>query len=428
MQVRPAPVDRHGDPRVAGKLQRALDVALAGEEHERKYTHGFHSYPARMHPLTARRALAMLELPRGALVVDPFCGSGTVLVEAVLAGLHAIGVDANPLAVTIARAKTWPALALRRKELITAARRIAALVVEEGKAARRAGYEPPPDRPPPSGMSAAERAAQLEGWFDPHVRRELETLAMFVEKERDDELRSLMQALLSSVIVKVSRRESDTSGQKVPRKLARGMAARLFAQRAEELVAGLTAIENDASAGREAARAEVWLGDARSLPRKPLGEGLPDGSVAAIVTSPPYAGTYDYLEHHALRLLLLGLPVGDFEAKEIGSRRSFGATPKDVALGLKKWSKDLKQSLSQMARVLAPRGRAVLLFGDSLAGRGPAAVAVYGDAWLAEIAPEVGLEVVAAASQARETLGGIEKRAFAQRPKREHLVLLEKRA
>ncbi len=428
MQVRPARIDRHGDPRQAAALARALDVVMAGEEHTRRYTHGFHSYPARMHPMTARRVFALLDLPRGALVVDPFCGSGTVLVEAVLAGVRAVGVDANPLAIAIARAKTWAVPAARRKELQSAARRIAALVVEEGKAARRAGYEPPADRKPPPGMTAAERAEALGGWFDPHVRRELETLAMFIDREKDAELRPFLQSLLSSVIIKVSRRESDTSGQMVSRHLARGMAARLFGQRADELVEGLAAIEKDAPAAAKVAWAEAWLGDARSLPRKPLPDGLPDGSVQAIVSSPPYAGTYDYLEHHSLRLLLLGLPSSDLDAKEIGARRSFGATPKDVALGLKKWSKDLKQSLSQMARVLEPGGRAVLLLGDSLAGRGPAAQAVHADMWLAELAPEVGLEIVAAASMAREMLGGAERRAFEARSKREHLVLLRKKA
>jgi SAM-dependent methyltransferase len=427
MQVRPARIDRHGDPKVAAQLSRALDVVMAGEEHKARYTHGFHSYPARMHPLTARRVLSILALPKGALVVDPFCGSGTVLVEAVLAGQRAIGVDANPLAIAIARAKTWPANAARRKDLQMAARRIAASVIEEGKAARRAGYQPLPNRPPPPGMSADERAEALEGWFDPHVRRELETLASFIERERDEDLRPFLQALLSSVIIKVSRRESDTSGQMVARRLARGMSARLFGQRADELVEGLAAIEKDALAGPKVAWAEAWLGDARSIPRKPLPDGLPDGSAAAVISSPPYAGTYDYLEHHELRLLLLGLPSSKLDSLEIGARRSFGATPKDVSLGLKKWTKDLKQSLSQMARVLAPGAHAVLLFGDSLAGRGPAAQAVYGDMWLAELAPEVGLEVMGAASMLRDVLGTVERKAFENRPKREHLVMLRKR-
>jgi tRNA G10 N-methylase Trm11 len=42
----------------------------------------------------------------GQLLLDPFCGSGTSLVEARLAGLAAVGIDLNPFAVLLARANT----------------------------------------------------------------------------------------------------------------------------------------------------------------------------------------------------------------------------------------------------------------------------------------------------------------------------------
>src|SRR5262249_48113475 len=98
---RRAPITTWGEGGEA--LGRALDV---GDQGITSFTHRFHSYPARLHPHTARRALAALALPPGARVLDPFCGSGTVLVEAVRAGLAASGLDASPLAVLVARAKT----------------------------------------------------------------------------------------------------------------------------------------------------------------------------------------------------------------------------------------------------------------------------------------------------------------------------------
>ncbi len=65
----------HGDPELAKPLVRALE---ASREEPDTLTHGFHSYPARMHPAIARRVLQSYP---GGLVVDPFCGSGTVLVD-----------------------------------------------------------------------------------------------------------------------------------------------------------------------------------------------------------------------------------------------------------------------------------------------------------------------------------------------------------
>ena len=71
----------------------------------RALTHGFHSYAGRMHPFTARTAIARFSQP-GQDVLDPFCGSGTVLVEAMAAGRKAVGSDASPLAVIIAQVRS----------------------------------------------------------------------------------------------------------------------------------------------------------------------------------------------------------------------------------------------------------------------------------------------------------------------------------
>jgi DNA modification methylase len=70
-------------------------------------THGFHPYPARMVPQIANRVITRYSKP-GDLILDPFCGSGGVLVEAKLLGTNSVGVDINPLAVIIAKAKTTP--------------------------------------------------------------------------------------------------------------------------------------------------------------------------------------------------------------------------------------------------------------------------------------------------------------------------------
>ena len=87
-------------------VARALEAALRASEDERDtLTHGFHAYPARLHPEIASVALDTFARP-GDLVLDPFCGSGTVLVEARVRGLDATGVDLNPLALRLAEVKT----------------------------------------------------------------------------------------------------------------------------------------------------------------------------------------------------------------------------------------------------------------------------------------------------------------------------------
>ena len=109
-------VELWGDGEAADRLGAAIDVPTSAEAEElaRAHVHGFHSYPARMHPLVARRLVEEFSAP-GELVLDPFCGSGTVLVEAALAGRRAVGVDANPLAVRLAVLKSRPVGAVDRE-------------------------------------------------------------------------------------------------------------------------------------------------------------------------------------------------------------------------------------------------------------------------------------------------------------------------
>src|SRR5258708_1805526 len=140
----PGRIFADGLPRSADALVAALRAPHADRDAAESLTHPFHSYPARMHPATARVLVELVAAgaPRGAPLVDPFCGSGTVLVEARAAGLPAVGVDLNPLAVLIARAKTWTAPAARRKQLHQNGHANTRLGPAAGQAAPRA---PPPD-------------------------------------------------------------------------------------------------------------------------------------------------------------------------------------------------------------------------------------------------------------------------------------------
>ena len=70
-------------------------------------THGIHPYPAKMIPQIAHRLIEKYGNPNTVLF-DPYCGSGTTLLEGMLAGAIAIGTDLNPLARLIARVKTTP--------------------------------------------------------------------------------------------------------------------------------------------------------------------------------------------------------------------------------------------------------------------------------------------------------------------------------
>lgn len=76
-------------------------------DNTKEYTHCYHSYPARMIPQVARKLIDKYG-KKSKLLFDPYCGTGTSLVEANLKNINAIGTDLNPLARLIAEAKTTP--------------------------------------------------------------------------------------------------------------------------------------------------------------------------------------------------------------------------------------------------------------------------------------------------------------------------------
>src|SRR5262249_53120887 len=132
----------------------------------------------------------------GATVLDPFCGSGTVLVEARLAGRRAIGVDINPLAIQLARRKATPADEAERTALVAAAR--AAADVAEARRKAKAGAS---KRLPEEDVAA----------YDPHVLLELDGLRVGIEASADARTKSDLYLVLSAILTKLSKKRADTS-------------------------------------------------------------------------------------------------------------------------------------------------------------------------------------------------------------------------
>ena len=77
-------------------------------EDVREFTHGLHNYPAMMVSPISRNIIRMVKQTQEVnTLLDPFMGSGTVLVEGVLAGINSVfGSDINPFAVFLSRVKT----------------------------------------------------------------------------------------------------------------------------------------------------------------------------------------------------------------------------------------------------------------------------------------------------------------------------------
>lgn len=339
-----------------------------------RYTHRFHTYPARLHPDAARDLLAALPATR---VLDPFCGGGTLLVEAMVAGRQAFGRDINPVAVLVATARTRLLDPARCRELEALATRLARDAFTTARTSRRI--------PLPPGVQ------RLQDWYGREPLAELGALQALIRRT-DEPLRLILRAAHSSLVIKYSHRASDTSNRKLETRRPPGAVTRAFVARVRELRAQLTALRQAVPSGTP--EADVRTADARD----PSGLG-----VDLVVTSPPYPATYDYLPLQQLRLAWLGLDTAnDQAAREIGSRRAFHEPREALAA----WRRDTAAWMKSAASALNPGGHLAIIIGDGLArGR-----LVEARQPTCEAAAEAGLLLVAAASIGRRDQGsGLDK-------------------
>jgi len=84
-----------------------LIAAINSQSRVAGLTHDFYRYPARFSPILAREIITQFSKP-GDLVIDPFVGGGTTLVECASLGRKSIGIDLSSLATFIGRVKTTP--------------------------------------------------------------------------------------------------------------------------------------------------------------------------------------------------------------------------------------------------------------------------------------------------------------------------------
>ena len=152
------------------------------------YTHCFHTYPAMMIPQIARRLLKQYGVEDGWLL-DPYCGTGTSLVEASLFGMHSTGCDINPLVRLIATAKTTPICLSALDETLSK------LDKDLFQIQYRANNRP--DAPIPD-------IPNLNYWFSEEVIRTLAYLQDRIRHIKDKALQNFIRVAFSETVREVS--------------------------------------------------------------------------------------------------------------------------------------------------------------------------------------------------------------------------------
>lgn len=268
--------------------------------------HSIHPYPARFIPHIPEHLIELFHPIVGGPVLDPFCGSGTTLVEAQGRGIASFGIDLNPIAALISRVKTDPP----KREI----KSIASSLVSK---AERTFTQLPTDIP------------RLEHWFSPGSIRALSKITPLIAEILDRSVRDALKVALSRIIVRVSLQESDTRYAAVNRRVLESDVYGQFIQSAEKLDGIFQRVRADMI--RRWAPSGVLVKDVLSVEPNEL-----PYKFGLVVTSPPYPNAYEYWLYHKYRMYWLGEDPIEVRDAEIGARPNYFRknpdTPEDFRL------------------------------------------------------------------------------------------------
>lgn len=321
-----------------------------------------HPFPARMAPDIALHAIPHQSAGSALTVLDPMCGSGTVLAAALQLGHNAVGVDIDPLAVMMSTLTVTKidgcAMAARAEDVATVAEKA------EGTA---------------PWSDDAETDEFVNYWFAPKQRRQLVDLTTAIAGLDDPDVQLALRLAISRIIVTKSSQASlaaDTAHSRPHRVRTDSDYDVLegFRRSARQLSRMLAQRELKGTG-------QVELGDARELTT------VADGSADLAVTSPPYLNALDYLRGHKLALVWFGHTIADLRVRRgssIGAERGLGRAASDAVMGivdiieseaidksvlkrpmLERFAEDCCGFATQLHRKVKPEGHVVLVIGNS---------------------------------------------------------------
>ena len=268
MQVRLLHVDMASEPMLKDKPRLVSDWDYR-TANTKEYTHGIHPYPAMMIPQVARRLIHEYGYPMG-ILFDPYCGTGTTLLEAILAGNESIGTDLNPLARLIAKVKTTP---IDINQLDLALERFVEF-----------GFDAVPSS---NGRVETPDIPNVDYWFDRRVQRVLALIRDYVDRIDDLTIADFFRIAFSLTIRKTSwTKNSEFKLVRIPPERMKDHNPDVFSTMVSILTSNRDAVFqlNNALDQSVPLPSIYGFNSVAGVPRNVMGRDCVD----LIVTSPPY--------------------------------------------------------------------------------------------------------------------------------------------
>ena len=310
----------------SGREGAILNEAFQTSSMDPHFTQGFHIYPGRI-PIQMAKLLVE-NFGKGGLLFDPFMGSGTILLEGLLAGMQVAGNDLNPIARVITRERCrW--LSLRNARRVwTEVEELRQSIEEEKLGKRRVEHA---------------HAEWLQNRYPPHLLVEMLNWMERINDHPDPSVRESLRAVFSSLIYRFT-----PAPDAIHRKsrIGRGQFGRAMSERTKELIEAQTEL---ASFIRLIENPLLFQGDTLVFERDPSLEA------DLILTRPPFPGSSKHMLTQNLLLKWLDLPVQSMETEQLGSGKD---------LLKKNWTPRFRKVMLNLRRATVSGGRCILFFED----------------------------------------------------------------
>jgi len=305
-----------------------------------------HWYPAIFVPHIPAILIQILS-NEGDLVLDPFSGAGSTLIEASRLRRRFVGVDLNPYAVNIALAKL---IALSKggegwSESTKVTFKSIIPIDNANKVCNVEGIDP-----------------EVFDWFEENTIAELLAIRSYITKLEDSSYRLINQVIFSSILNKCcSQRDHYTyiTDKCLPKQMIYRPAIKYYHEQIELVRSAIYEAKKQFYRvyGYEWFPMDdgiIKCDDARNL------EWIKDNSIDIVVTSPPYLGVNDYVR--SMRLTGLFFPE---EGAEVAIRNEIGARRKrQRKKAYDEYLLEMDLVLTEIARVLKPTGFCSLILGQ----------------------------------------------------------------
>ena len=287
-------------------LEQQNGSSNAKKKQSTRYSvHGMHEYKGKFNPQVVRSILNFLGIEEGDKVFDPFCGSGTTLIECTHAGISAVGCDINPFASFLSNAKL-KALSVPVEKIVETGERIFSLTESDS---------------PSFSYSKTEREKYLKEWFMPEMLLPIEQFRVHTMKWAKSSS-SIYLTIASNLLRDYSLQEpKDLRIRRRKSPMPETPWIEALKDFFDICASKIEATQH--KLGVMPSKNRAYKADVRNLSLQPKRWTIKPPYTAAI-TSPPYATALPYIDTQRLSLVWLGLckpsEIRVYESLLTGSR------------------------------------------------------------------------------------------------------------